>query len=70
MAAYRLNGTLAQALATYLGYAIYQEEAIKARHWELEGTWDRPPYLYPRDAAGEPAGEGPCPRLTPVAAED
>ena len=69
-AANRLNGALAQALATYLGYAVYQEEAIKARHWEMEDTWAQPPYLYPRDTAtGEPAGEGPCLRLIEVAGE-
>ena len=69
-AANRLNGALAQALATYLGYAVYQEEAIKARHWEMEDTWAQPPYLYPRDpATGEPAGEGPCLRLIEVVGE-
>ena len=69
-AAHRLHGALAQALATYLGYAIYQEEAIKARHWEREDTWAQPPYLYPRDpVTGEPTGEGPCLSLIEVAGE-
>ena len=69
-AAHRLHGALAQALATYLGYAVYQEEAIKARHWELEDTWAQLPYLYPRDeTTGEPAGEGPCLRLIEAVGE-
>ena len=68
-AAHNLYEALAFALAAELAGAVYREEAVKARH-RREEAWEPPPCLYPRDAAAvDPAGEGPCLRLIPVAAE-
>ncbi len=65
-AASNLSAALGMAMATMLAYGIYQEEAIKSRHWLLETTWEQPPYLFPYYAdTSVPAGEGPC-RLTPA----